>query len=387
MADAATPDWHIGLNAHLLSGRPNYRGAGIHQYVRNLLAHLPSVEPGLRFTAMVGPDAPSPPMAILRSRLPTARPIVRIFWEQLIQPWVARRAGFDLFHSMAFVIPLAYRGPQVVTVYDLSFELAPERFSAARRSYLSTFTALSCRRAQRVLAISENTRADVIRLYGVPLERVDVAYPGIGPQFRPYPQGAVQEFRSRSALPEKFVLYLGTIEPRKNLELLIRAFAHLQLPEVKLVLAGGRGWMYKEILRLVEYLQLNGSVIFPGYVAARDLPLWYNAASVFAYPSVYEGFGIPPAEAMACGTPVVVADTSSIPEVVGQGALRVPADSVEALAEALHQALVDSTVIQCLRERGPIQASRFTWMATARATAACYRRALAAMVAVEEAPR
>ncbi|MBI4769040.1 MAG: glycosyltransferase family 4 protein [Chloroflexi bacterium] len=370
--------WHIGLNAHLLSGRAGYRSAGIHQYIQNLLQNLPAVGEGMRFTALVGPRAPAPPMPAIFSRLPTDRPPVRILWEQLALPWLAARAGFDLLHSAAFVLPLAHPGPQVVTVYDLSFELNPERFRFGQRRYLSLFTRLSCRRARRVLVISENTRADVTRRYGIPGDRVDVAYPGIGPQFTPHSLTAVAEFRLQHALPEKFVLSLGTIEPRKNLDKLIRAFARLQLPDVKLVLAGGRGWMYEEIFRLIEYLQLNNAVIFPGFVADKDLPLWYSAASAFAYPSAYEGFGLPPAEAMACGAPVVVSDAASLPEVVGEAALRVPADDADALAEALHQILTDPALRDSLRERGPRQARRFTWEATARATTACYRRALGA---------
>ena len=360
----------------MLSGRGNYRSAGIHQYIHHLLAHLPAAAPELRLTALIGPDAPSPPMPTLRSRWPTAQPEVRILWEQFALPLVAARAGFDLLHSAAFVVPLAHPGPHVVTVYDLSFLITPERFRPGRRRYLSLFTALSCRRARRVIAISENTRADLARRYRLPLEKIDVAYPGVGAQFCPRPAEEVAAFRQQHALPETFVLSIGTIEPRKNLNGLIRAFARLNLPEVKLVLAGGKGWMYEEIFRLIEYLGLNNSVILPGFVAERDLPLWYNAAAVFAYPSVYEGFGLPPAEALACGTPVVVADTSSLPEVVGEAGLRVPPEDADALADALHAALTDSALIDSLRERGPQQAARFSWQRTAEATAATYRRAL-----------
>ncbi len=388
MADASSLERHIGLNAHLLTGRTNYRGAGIHHYIRNLLAHLPAAGEGLRFTALIGPDAPAPPLPFARSRFPTGNPVGRILWEQAIQPWVALRAGFDLLHSLSFVIPLAYRGAHVVTIYDLSFARTPKRLAPARQRYLSVFTALSCRRARRILTISESTKSDVVRLYGVPPDRVDVAYPGIGDQFRPRALEAVQEFRRQNALPERFILHLGTIEPRKNLDVLLRAFARLQLPEVKLVLAGGRGWMFEEVLKLVEDLNLDGSVLFPGFVPEEDLPMWYNAASLFAYPSAYEGFGLPPAEAMACGTPVVVSDASSLPEVVGEGGLRVPAGDADALAEAMDRGLHQPALREALRERGLAQAQRFQWAETARAAVVCYRRALAPTLAASGlAPR
>ncbi|MCS6910887.1 MAG: glycosyltransferase, partial [Anaerolineales bacterium] len=171
---------HIALNAHLLHGGASYRSAGIHRYIFNLLRHLPEAAPDFDFTVFVGAGRPEMARArIERSRWPTQHPFIRIAWEQCVQPLALVRLRPDLLHSLAFASPLLNPAPAVVTVYDLSFRLFPQNFPAAQRLYLSAFTALSCRRARRVIAISESTKADVCRLLGVSGERVDVAYPGV----------------------------------------------------------------------------------------------------------------------------------------------------------------------------------------------------------------
>ncbi len=366
----------VALNAQLLHGGASYRSAGIHQYIANLLQHLPAADAGFEYTALAGAGAPDVPgLAMRRTRLPTQRPWVRVLWEQLLQPLALARLRPDLLHALAFVSPLLAGHPGVVTVYDLSFRLMPEKFPPAQRLYLNTFTGHSVRRARRVIAISQSTRADVVRLLGVPADKVDVAYPGIGPAFRPRPAIEVADFRARRGLPERFVLYLGTLEPRKGLATLIRAFHSLRAaqPDLHLVLAGGKGWGYAELFALVQTLGLADAVHWPGYVPAEELPWWYNAAAVFAYPSTYEGFGIPVAEALACGRAVVTTNVSSLPEAGGEAALQVAPDDAPALAEALTRALALGPAELA---RGPAQAARFTWAATAAATAASYRRAL-----------
>jgi len=367
---------HVALNAHLLAGQASYRSAGIHHYIDNLLRHLPAADPHFRYTVFVGAGRPEMPGAVVRrAALPTSHPIIRIFWEQLLQPLELARVRPDLLHSLAFVLPVSLSCPAVVTVYDLSFRRTPDRFSAARRLYLSTFTAHACRQARRVLAISESTKADVVRIFGIAPDKVDVAYPGLSPAFRPLPRAEVETFRARRGLPDRFILYLGTLEPRKNLDVLLRAFDRLQrqTPPLKLVLVGGRGWQFEKLLKLIQELNLQESVIFPGFLPAAELPQWYNAAAVFAYPSSYEGFGLPVVEALACGRPVVTSNVSSLPEAGGEAALLTPPGDVAALAEALARAL-NAEPEQLAR--GPAHAARFTWAATAAQTTASYHRAL-----------
>jgi glycosyltransferase involved in cell wall biosynthesis len=368
----------VTLNALLLASGPGYRRAGIHRYIAETMRCLPEAAPDLALSAWVGRDVDVAPLAaagvrMRRAAWPTERPAARIAWEQAVLPWTLR--GVDLLHALAYVSPLACPCPSVVTVYDLSFLRTPERFRPANRWYLTTFTRRSCRRARRVIAISESTRRDVSALLGVPAERIDVAYPGVDPAFRPLPAAEVEAFRQRQGLPERFILYLGTIEPRKNLVTLLEAYAQLKTDH-PLVLAGGRGWLYQDVFARAEALGRPGEILFPGYVPLDDLPLWYNAASVFVYPSAYEGFGIPVAEALACGTPAITTNVSALPEAAGPAGVQVAPGDAGALAAALAALLADPAARARAREAGPAWTARFTWRAAAQATAAAYRRAL-----------
>jgi glycosyltransferase involved in cell wall biosynthesis len=268
----------------------------------------------------------------------------------------------------------------VVTVLDLSFYRYPTAFKAFKRVYLQTMTRLSVRRAKAVIAISESTRRDVIELLGVPAERVKRIYCGVDPALRPLPRAEVEAFRRDKGLPERFVLFLGTIEPRKNVGTLIDAFAALTAADpsgtagLRLVLAGGRGWLADPIYARVEERDVRDRVRFAGYVPEEEKALWYNAATCFCYPSLYEGFGLPPLEAMACGTPVITSNVSSLPEVVGKAALTVdPLDSM-ALCEALRRVLDDRGLRSDLSDRGRARARQFSWVEAARQTADIYGR-------------
>ncbi len=369
----------VGINAHLLSHQASYRSAGIHGYIHNLIRHLPAAAAGtgLQFTLFLGRGQVEggDRLTIRRSSWPTGRPLARILWEQLVLPW----QRMDLLHSAAFVAPVIAPWPTVITVYDLSFAHYPQALTAGRRAYLGVLGRYSCRRARQVIAISQSTRRDIVKQWGIPADRIVVAYPGVGDEFRPLPAGEVSAFRARRNLPEQFILHLGTLQPRKNLVRLIQAYGRLGT-DAKLVLAGGRGWLYEEILSEIEKLNLHHAVLLPGYVPDEELPLWYNAATLLAYPSLYEGFGLPVVEAMACGTPVVTSNVSSLPEAAGESeagaALLVNPHDVDELAAALHSALNDQSLQDQLRDRGFRQAARFGWQETAAATVAAYQRAL-----------
>jgi glycosyltransferase involved in cell wall biosynthesis len=387
---------HIGLNAHLLSLEQNYRGAGINWYIHNLITHLPRVDIDNRYTAFIGDarfaSSPAlsqttgqgaeqlgPGLGLRLSRLPTSEPMVRIFWEQMVQPFALRREGVDLLHALAFVAPLVSPCPVVVTIYDLSFLRYPESLSRFRRFYLGLFTRLSARRARSIIAISQSTKRDVVRLLGISPDRVQVVYCGTDEAFRPLPADQVEAFRSERGLPERFILFVGTIEPRKNVTRLIEAFAGVhtgQLANLKLVIGGAKGWFYEDVFARMEGLGLEDEVVFPGYISVAELPLWYNAAELFVYPSLYEGFGLPPLEAMACGTPVVTASTSSLPEVVGDAGLIVDPLDVEGLREAIRRVLDDGALRQEMRERGLQRARGFSWSKAAQETVQVYRQAM-----------
>jgi glycosyltransferase involved in cell wall biosynthesis len=370
---------HVGVNAHLLSLAEGYRSAGINWYIYNLLEHLPEVDSGFDYSVFLSEKryVAEPGIHLRISRLPTHRPPLRILWEQLAQPWVMRDAGVDLIHGPAFVGPQASKRPYVVTVHDLSFLLYPRGFRALNRTYLRVFTQLSVRRAQRVIAVSESTKRDLVRCYGIPPGKVDVVYNGKDATFQQLPASEVSGFRAEQGLPEQFILFVGTLEPRKNVARLIEAYARLPGTRPPLMLIGGRGWLYDDIFARVEALNLSNEVRFVGYVPAKDLPQWYNAASLFVYPSLYEGFGLPPLEAMACGAPVVTSTASSLPEVVGDAGLLVDPTNTEELAEAMGQVLADAGLREKLRGAGLARAHKFSWRTTAQRTVSTYRQALA----------
>jgi len=369
----------VAFNAHLLTGEASYRSAGISVYVTSLLRHLASVESDLRYALLLGDKQVSAHafgLPTVFSRLSTRRPPVRILWEQSVLPLLLRRLGADLLHAPAFVGPLLSPCPRVITIHDLSFLRYPEFFRRGNRLYLRAMTGIACRRAAAVIAVSNFTAAETVNLLNVPAERVHTIYHGIDPRFHPLPDDEVARFRREMALPEQFVLYMGTLEPRKNIVALVRAFARLRDPDLHLVLAGGKGWLYEEIFAEVERLSLDARVHFPGYVSAETQTLWYNAAHAFAYISNYEGFGFPVLEALACGTPTLTASTTSLPEAGGDGALTVPPDDETAIAEGLHRLLTDSVLRENLRRRGLAHAAQFSWAETARQTAALYRQVL-----------
>ncbi|MFC2015316.1 glycosyltransferase family 4 protein [Chloroflexota bacterium] len=369
---------HIGVNAHLLSLAESYRSAGISWYIQNLLRHLPEADPTVRYTVFLGEDRYEgvPGLQLQVSRLPTRRPPVRILWEQLLQPRALRRAGVDLLHGMALVGPMAASCPFVVTIHDLSFIRYPQNFQGLKRRYLQTLTKLSVRRARRVIAISENTKRDIVQYYGIEPTKVDMIHYGLDSMFQPLPPEQIERFRSEKGLPPSFVLFVGTLEPRKNVARLIKAYAQLPQDRPPLVLVGGKGWLYDEIFAGVRSVGLDDEVLFAGYVPADQLPYWYNAADLFVYPSLYEGFGLPPLEAMACGTPVITSSVSSLPEVVGRAGLLVDPVDTEALAAAMLRALGDPDGRAEMAAAGLARAQSFSWQDAARRTVETYRRAL-----------
>lgn len=370
---------HIGLNAHLLSGKAGYRSAGIHGYIYHTLVNLAAEAPeDWRFTAMVGGKnaLAFDGITMRRAGWDTESPLRRILWEQIAQP--SQLGDFDLYHALAFVSPVLMTKPSVVTVYDLSFLHYPQVLSASRRLYLRLFTALSCRRARRVIAISQSTARDLSDSLGIPADKIDVAVPGYDiTTYKPLPREQVEAFRKQQNLPDRFWLFLGTLEPRKNLPMLLEAYAALPKSErLPLIMAGGKGWDYEAIFSSVERYNLVKEVQFPGYLPMDALPLWYNSAEAFIYPSVFEGFGLPVLEAMACGTPVIVSDASSLPEVAGNAGMCLPPQDVQAWTAGLQRAYADDVWRTQARERGLTEAARFHWRQTAQATIASYRRAL-----------
>jgi glycosyltransferase involved in cell wall biosynthesis len=267
----------------------------------------------------------------------------------------------------------------VVSIHDLSFEHLPETFKRRSRTQLRLTVRHSARRAARILSLSEHTRQDIIETYGVPPQRV-TAIPLAAPDhFGPVTDyRELQRVRHNYGIDGDYILSVGSIQPRKNLARLVRAYASLResgsadkLP--KLVLVGKRAWLYDETLRVLDETKIKDAVVLTGYVPESDLPALYSGALCFVYPSYFEGFGLPPLEAMKCGAAVIVGNRTSLPEVVGDAALAVDPFDVDAIARAIRKLVNDTSLRRELSVKGLQRANEFNWRETARKTLAVYK--------------
>jgi glycosyltransferase involved in cell wall biosynthesis len=369
----------IGVNALLLTKQMGYRQTGVSRYIRRVVEALPGElgEDELVVYAGRGVERIGSGGQWRRSWWPVDDPIARIGWETGGLPAAIRRDHLDLFHGTVNALPPMLPGRSVVTIHDLAFLRWPEQTTTRRHRYLSRAIASAARRASRIIAVSDATKADIVELLDVDPARIAVTHLGVEERFQPASPGQVAEVRERYAVEQPFVLYVGTLEPRKNLPALLRAFARIKddVPH-NLALAGAKGWRSREFQDAVEQANLGDRLRLLGFVDERDLPALYSAADLFAFPSLYEGFGLPVLEAMACGAPVVTSDVSSLPEVAGDAALLVDPANETALGEAIVRGLTDERERTRLSAAGKLRAAAFTWQATARATAAAYRDAM-----------
>ena len=373
----------IALNAQLISAGASYRSAGVSNYSRRLCRalgehHAAGATPHT-FTAFAHvTDLAAPGLAVTATAPLLERPLARIAWEQTALPAALARGRFDLVHGLVNMLPLATPTPGVVTVHDLSFVRAPGRLPPLKQLYQVVLARLSVARARAVIAVSRQTAADVIACFGAPAARVHVVYNGVGAEFTPGTDGDAADFRTARGLPPRFLLAVGTLEPRKNLVRLVRSFARWRAraapaeQDVHLVLAGGKGWGYDAIFAEVQAAGLTDVVHFPGFVPWAELVDWYRAALAFVYPSLFEGFGLPVIEAMACGAPVLCSQAPGVAEVAGDAALTVAPHDDEALTDGLRLLIEQPNLRAELRGRGLVHAARFSWRRCAEETVAVY---------------
>lgn len=363
------------------------QGGGIGRYTRELIRALASEAPNFYFKlfsahppAQLAVPEPLPVVAHVQYHpAPVdARWLYRLWYRaRLPLPVQVFTGQIDLFHSPDFVLPpVRGRIPTLLTVHDLSFIQYPETFPAALVNYLNNVVPASVTRASHILADSASTMRDLQSMWGVAAEKITVLYSGVNERFRPVTDEATtRQLRERYGLGERpFVLAVGTVQPRKNYELLVRAFRPVaeQLPH-SLVIAGGRGWLGEGLPATIERQGLGERVHLIGFVDDADLPALYSAAELLAFPSLYEGFGLPLLEAMACGTPVVSSNASSLPEVTADGSavLLSPHDEA-AWSATLLNVLTDEIARGRLIEAGFARAQRFSWEAAARQLAELY---------------
>ena len=364
---------HIGIDARLVY----HTRAGIGQYTLRLTQALAAKYKRIRFSllqdrrngqALVN----APNVAVARSLISSHHRM-----EQLLLPWAVDRLNVDVFHSPDFIPPLRAKTPSVITIHDLAFLIYPHFLTKESARYYGQIDR-AARHADQIIAVSESTKQDLIKMLGTPEDKITVIYEAADPMFQPEDRAAaLRHVQELYDLPSEFVLFVSTIEPRKNVAGLLRAYRRLR-DDYKLtpalVLAGAPGWLSDDVHELVKKLGLGKQCYFLGRVSSHDLLQLYNAAQCLVQPAFYEGFGRTPLEAMACGTPVIVSNVSSLPEVVGDAALLFDPQEDEELTVAMWRVLTDKSLQEELRAKGFQRAAAFSWERAAEQTMAVYRK-------------
>ena len=275
------------------------------------------------------------------------------------------RVKADIFHFVNFVVPPRVKGRIINTVYDMVYKTFPETMEKGNYKKLDRSLKDSCARADAIVTISENSREEIINYLGVPKDKIHIITPGVDlTVYRPMELCEWRSVTEKYGLPDKFLLYLGTIEPRKNINTIIRAFHQftgLDREGYKLVVAGKKGWMFDEVFNLVKKLGIEDKVIFPGYIPEEDKPYIYAGATAFVFPSLYEGFGMPPLEAMACGVPVITSNSSSLPEVVGDAGIQVDSMDIDSISIAMHELTSKPELRKILAAKSIQRVQSFSW--------------------------
>ncbi len=369
--------YRIGLDARLAY----YQQGGITQYIYQIIDEIARLDSQNHYLILHSRRDPrnltaAPTQRRITCWTPAHHPLERLALAAELLPH-----RLDLLHSPDYIPPLSTGFRQVISVHDLTFLRYPQYMTAESLAYYAGHIHKAACRADHILTDSQAIRAEIIDLLSVSSDRVTAIPLGVHARFRPLQQGDIRETLARFDLTPGYILFVGTIEPRKNITGLLHAYARLRadLPDLpQLVLVGSKGWLYEDIFRIHDDLGLAGHTRWLHEFTAEDLPALYNGAAVFCLPSFYEGFGFPPLEAMACGVPVVVSNCSSLPEVVGDAGILIDPGDADSIADGLRRVLLDGETAADLRGRGLERAALFQWSRTARETLAIYRQVLEA---------
>ncbi|NRY60528.1 glycosyltransferase family 4 protein [Clostridium beijerinckii] len=287
----------------------------------------------------------------------------------------------DIYHFFNFIVPPRIKGKIITTIHDMTYELYPETMDIRNLKRIKNDIQYSVNRADKIITVSESSKKDIIRFLNIEESKIEVIYNGVeyNKFNKSYSEEEKNRVRYRYGLPQNYILYMGTLEPRKNIESIIEAFSLLKKENapnsknIKLVIAGKKGWLFERILNLVDKLNLKDDVIFTDYIDENDKSIIYNMASLFVFPSLYEGFGIPVLEAMASSVPVITSNVSSLPEVAGDAAILVEAKDIKSIAKYMGKVLVDKELRNNLIKNGHEQAKKFTWESSAEKLITIYR--------------
>jgi glycosyltransferase involved in cell wall biosynthesis len=368
----------VAINCQILT----VNRLGVGRYLKTLLQALSATDSENEYVLLANsrirdllPQRPN--FEVVATSFPIRGTRSRILWEQVFLPMELRRQRADVVHFPDQSLPLLslLPCPSVVTVHDLTTYRYTEAYTRGKVLYKKFATRAAMRQATRIIAVSQSTRQDILELFGVSENQVRAVYSGLDRRFRPVEDcSRLERRRTALGLPEQYILHVGSIDPRKNLVTMFKALAILRDDglQVKLVVAGSKEYNYRPIFDAVQALGLEDQVLFLGFVSDAELVDVYNLAQLFVFPSIHEGFGYPPLEAMACGTPVVVSNSSALPEIVGDAALQVNPLNAAELAAAIRLLLTDSGLREQLAFRGKQRAAFFTWERTARETLKVY---------------
>lgn len=341
---------------------------GIGFYVDNLVRWLEKLDGEYEYTKLM-PESHE-----------DFKSLKRLIWDQFKVPFRSNRARADLLHQPGFSAPIIYTKPVVVTVHDLIAIHFGREIPLGSRLYFGKWMPFSYRFSDHIIAVSEYTKQDLIKLLGFDAKKITVIPLAADERYQPLKdEGEIKKIKAKFNLKDQVILHVGTLNPRKNLEFLVRCFALVKerLNEsIQLVITGKKGWYYDDLFKLVAELRLDDDVIFTGYVTDEEKVALYSAAHLLAFPSRYEGFGLPPLEAMQCGTPVIASNTSSIPEVVGNAGILLSPDDKNGWVIAMERLLTDSAERGRLARLGFSQAAKFSWERTAKETRKVYEKVI-----------